>query len=141
MTEDFGFSVAKLIGALLGDYIGEINERIWPRRLLWMPDADSLRELGEKAWAFKNLDGSFPDGDILLTMPVSFNWAELARAKRAGGKLINGYKFAYPLSVKDVPGLPLGWCGYTSPSGGIGYALSRDVAFAVCRASFARKGY
>jgi len=124
----------------------DITERIYPTRLLWMPDDDpSLKVLGEGARHFRD-DGDYPGGDLWLAPASRFSPDELAAAVRAGGKVVDGYEFPYPDLVIIICDLPLiveagkvpfgGWCTYHSAD--IGYALRREVAIAVCAASFAR---
>ena len=124
----------------------DITEHIHPIRLLWMPDDDqSLEVLGEAARHFRD-DGDYPGGDLWLAPASRFSPDELAAAVRAGGKVVDGYAFPYPDLVIIICNLPLivevgkvpfgGWCTYHSAD--IGYALRREVAVAVCAASFAR---
>ena len=125
----------------------DITEHIHPIRLLWMPDDPSLtlKVLGEAARHFRD-DGDYPGGDLWLAPANRFSPDELAAAVRAGGKVVDGYEFPYPDLVIIICDLPLiveagkvpfgGWCTYHSAD--IGYALRREVAIAVCAASFAR---
>ena len=124
----------------------DITERIYPTRLLWMPDDPSTLEvLGEAARHFRD-DGDYPGGDLWLAPASRFSPDELAAAERAGGKVVDGYEFPYPDLVIIISNLPLiampgkvavgGWCTYHSAD--IGYALSREIAITVCAASFAR---
>ena len=113
--------------------LGEINiaEHIRPTWFLQMPDADSLSALGDAAKHFRDGEGN-PDGDLLLQVARRFTPDELGAGVRAGGQLVDGYKFPYPRRV--VVGMS-GWCAY--PSLGVGYARCLEVAVAVCATSLA----
>jgi hypothetical protein len=112
-----------------------------------MPDDPSLtlKVLGEAARHFRD-DGDYPGGDLWLAPADYFSPEELTAALAAGGKVVDGYAFPYPDLVIIICNLPLivvpgevpfgGWCTYHSAD--IGYALSFEVALAVCAASFAR---
>jgi len=110
-----------------------------------MPRSDLLEELGNAAGRFSN-NGKKPDGNLLLAPANVFSSEELAAALATGGELIDGYEFDYPHGVAINRYLPCiavagevaedRWCGY--PALGIGYAVQREVAEAVCAASIAR---
>jgi hypothetical protein len=133
----------KAIDALPYD-IGDIAEHIQPVRLLWMPNRDSLEALGDAAGHYSD-NGGDPDGDLWLAPADAFSPDELAAALAAGGKVIDGYSFLYKrevvinrrMSYIVVPGAVAlhGWCAYQID--GLGYALDRNVATAVCAASIA----
>jgi len=122
----------------------DAKKRIQPCKLLWMPDS-LLEALGDAARHFSD-NGRKPDGDAWYAPADAFSPDEIAAAERAGGAVINGYSFPYQRSVAINRRLPCAavageveddrWCGY--PSLGIGYAVWRDVAEAVCAASIAR---
>ena len=76
-----------------------------------------------------------PDGNLLLIPESSFNRYDLATAVSAGGKVVEGYEFPYPRSVTLRK--TRGWCGFVTA--GVGYALTREIAEAVCAASFAAR--
>ena len=128
----------------------DIAEYIRPIQLLWMPSSDSLEALGAAAGWFRD-DGRNPDGDLLLEAVDAFSEDEIAAALAAGGKVIEGYTFYYPRVVSINPQLQciittgevaIGkWCGYNcgDKDVGMGYALQREVAIAVCAASFAAR--
>jgi len=128
---------------LLGDV--DIDKHIQQIQLLQMPNEESLAALGDAAGHFGD-NGSDPDGDLWLAPADAFSPDELATAIAAGGKVIDGYKFDYPrgvvinrrMSYIVVPGAVAlrGWCAYQID--GLGYALDRNVATAVCAASIAR---
>jgi hypothetical protein len=130
--------------------IGDIADYIRPIQLLWMPSSDSLEALGAAAGWFRD-DGRNPDGDLLLEAVDAFSEDEIAAALAAGGKVIEGYTFYYPRAVSINPQLQciittgevaIGkWCGYNcgDKDVGMGYALQREVAIAVCAASFAAR--
>ena len=120
-----------IVSVLLG---GDIAEHISSIQLLWMPDNESLSALGAAAGWFRD-NGGNPDGDLLLSPADAFSEDELAAAERAGGRLVEGHQFLYPGSVA-VGEVASGWCGYNDV--GVGYALDRNVAIAVCAASVAR---
>jgi hypothetical protein len=120
-----------LISALRDSDIAEYISSI---ELLWMPNAESLSALGAAAGWFRD-NGGNPDGDLLLSPADAFSEDELAAAERAGGKLVQGHQFPYPVSVSAV-GEVGGWCAYKDVY--IGYALRHEVAVAVCAASVAR---
>ena len=123
----------------------DAEKHIRPIQLLSMPRSDLLEELGNAAGRFSN-NGKKPDGNLLLAPANVFSSEELATALAAGGELINGYEFDYPHGVAinrymrciAVAGEVADdrWCGY--PALGIGYAVQREVAEAVCAASLAR---
>jgi hypothetical protein len=123
----------------------DVAKHIRPTQLLWMPSSDLLEELGNAAGHFGD-NGGDPDGDAWLAPANVFSPEELAAAVRAGGELIDGYAFSYPRGVvinRYLPCIAVAgeveddrWCGYSAL--GIGYALSREVAVAVCAASLAR---
>ena len=129
--------------------IQALVERIRPIQLLWMPSPESLKALGDAAGIFT--DGYWgddtPDGNLLLAPSRSFSRADLSTALSAGGKMVEGYEFPYPRSVEIMRAMPSvveagkvavrGWCGYETA--GIGYALDREVAIAVCAASSAAR--
>jgi hypothetical protein len=123
----------------------DAEKHIRPIQLLSMPRSDLLEELGNAAGRFSN-NGKKPDGNLLLAPANVFSSEEIAAALATGGELIDGYEFDYPHDVainrylrcvavagevKDDR-----WCGYSAL--GIGYAVQRDVAEAVCAASLAR---
>jgi hypothetical protein len=124
----------------------DAEERIKPCKLLWMPNSDSLKALGDAARHFSD-NGKKPDGDAWYAPADAFSPDELAAAERAGGEVVNGYCFPYQRSVAINSRLPCDavagevkddrWCGY--PSLGIGYAVWHDVAKDVCAASIARE--
>ena len=128
---------------LLGDV--DIDKHIQQIQLLQMPNEESLAALGDAAGHFGD-NGGDPDGDLWLAPADAFSPDELATAIAAGGKVIDGYKFDYPrgvvinrrMSYIVVPGAVAlrGWCAYQID--GLGYALDRNVATAVCAASIAR---
>jgi len=125
--------------------IGDIAKHIQPCKLLWMPDSDSLEDIGDDAAGYfeDGFDGKSPDGDLLLTPVRDFDQAELAAALDVGGEVVKGYAFYYPEAVFInrrspriiAPGKVAvdWWCGYYY--GHEGYALRREVAEAVCAAS------
>ena len=125
--------------------IGDVAKRVHPVRLLQMPDEGSIDSLGNAARFFEGGVGT-PDGDLRLANADFFSPAELADALNAGGKVVEGYRFYYPHPVAIKRNLPRivavgrvavrGWCGYNDV--GVGYALDRNVATAVCAASIAR---
>jgi hypothetical protein len=135
--------IADAIDALPYD-IGDVDEHIKPARLLWMPNEDSLEALGDAAGHFGD-NGGDPDGDLWLAPAKHFSPDALAAAIAAGGKVIDGYEFDYPRGVVIdrrmshifEPGAVAlrGWCAYQID--GLGYALDRNVATAVCAASIA----
>jgi len=94
--------------------------------LLWMPNRKSLAVLGRKAELFDHADG-----DLLLAASVAFNDVELAFAHEVGGKQVKGYAFDYPCTAEVEA---KGWCGYAKR--GFGFALSREVAEVVRKASY-----
>ena len=122
----------------------DAKKHIRPTRLLWMPGS-LLEALGDAARHFRD-NGRDPDGGALYAPADVFSSEELAAALRAGGAVTDGYSFPYQRSVAINRHLPCvavagevkddRWCGY--PSLGIGYAVWRDVAEAVCAASIAR---
>jgi hypothetical protein len=123
--------------------VGDIAKHIQPCKLLW-PDDDALEALGDAAGYFEDgFDGKDPDGDLLLAPADDFSEDELAAALEAGGEVVEGYKFYYPAAVVInrrssrviAPGKVAvgGWCAYFHAL--VGYALSREVATAVCAAS------
>ena len=123
----------------------DVEKHIRPTRLMWMPLSDLLEKLGNAARHFSD-NGKKPDGDAWLAPANVFSLEDLAAALRAGGELIDGYAFWYPRDVVVNPDMPCiavagevaddGWCGYSAL--GIGYALRREVAEAVCAASIAQ---
>jgi hypothetical protein len=123
----------------------DAEKHIRPIQLLSMPRSDLLEELGNAAGRFSN-NGKKPDGNLLLAPANVFSSEELAAALAAGGELIDGYEFDYPRGVainRYMPCIAVAgeveddqWCGY--PALGIGYAVQREVAEAVCAASIAR---
>jgi len=123
----------------------DAEKHIRPIQLLSMPRSDLLEELGNAAGRFSN-NGKKPDGNLLLAHANVFSSEELAAALAAGGELINGYEFDYPHGVainRYMPCIAVAgevaddrWCGYSAL--GIGYAVQREVAEAVCAASLAR---
>jgi len=126
---------------------GDIAKHIQPCKLLWMPDGESLEELGDAAGYFEDgFDGKESDGDLLLVPADDFSEDELAAALEAGGEVVEGYEFRYPDAVVInrrspriiAPGKVAvgGWCAYSRAL--VGYALRREVAEAVCAASIAR---
>jgi hypothetical protein len=122
----------------------DAEKHIQPARLLWMPGS-LLEALGDAARHFRD-NGRDPDGGALYAPADVFSSEKLAAALRAGGAVIDGYSFPYQRGVAINSNLPCvavageveddRWCGY--PSLGIGYAVWRDVAEAVCAASIAR---
>jgi len=122
----------------------DAKKHIRPTRLLWMPGS-LLEALGDAARHFRD-NGRDPDGGALYAPADVFSSEELAVALRAGGAVTDGYSFPYQRGVAINRHLPCvavagevkddRWCGY--PSLGIGYAVWRDVAEAVCAASIAR---
>jgi len=122
----------------------DAKKHIRPTRLLWMPDS-LLEALGDAARHFRD-NGRDPDGGALYAPADVFSSEKLAAALRAGGAMIDGYSFPYQRGVAINSELPCDavageveddrWCGY--PSLGIGYAVGRDIAEAVCAASIAR---
>jgi len=127
---------------------GNIAKHIQPCKLLWMPDGDSLEELGDAAGYFEDgFDGKTSDGDLLLAPVSAFSPDELDAALEAGGEVVEGYKFYYPDAVVInrrsphiiAPGKVAvgGWCAYFYAL--VGYALRREVAEAVCAASIMMK--
>ena len=122
----------------------DAEKHIRPTRLLWMPGS-LLEALGDAARHFRD-NGRDPDGGALYAPADVFSSEELAVALRAGGAVTDGYSFPYQRGVAINRHLPCvavagevkddRWCGY--PSLGIGYAVWRDVAEAVCAASIAR---
>ena len=127
---------------------GDIAKHIHPVRLLWMPDGESLEELGDAAGYFEDgFDGKESDGDLLLAPADDFSEDELAAALEAGGEVVEGYEFYYPAAVVInrrssriiAPGKVAvgGWCAYFYALEG--YALRREVAEAVCAASIMMK--
>jgi len=122
----------------------DAEKHIRPTRLLWMPGS-LLEALGDAARHFRD-NGRDPDGGALYAPADVFSSEELAAALRAGGELIDGYEFDYPRGVainRHLPCIAVAgevedgqWCGY--PALGIGYAVQREVAEAVCAASLAR---
>jgi hypothetical protein len=127
--------------ATLGDIAAALTR---PVQLLQMPNAESLEALGDAAEHFGN-NGGDSDGDLWLAPADVFSPEDLAAALRAGGKVIDGYEFLYPINVIINPRLPWdmitgevkvgGWCGYNVA--GVGYALRREVAENVFVASIA----
>jgi len=125
--------------------LSNIAKHIQPCKLLWMPDGDALEDIGDAARHFRD-NGRDPDGGALYAPANVFSSEELAAARAAGGELIDGYEFDYPHGVAINRYLPCiavagevaedRWCGY--PALGIGYAVQREVAEAVCAASIAR---
>jgi len=125
--------------------LGDVAEYIDLIHLRQMPDSDSLSVAA--GW-FRD-DGRSPDGDLLLEAVDAFSEDEIAAALAAGGKVIEGYTFYYPRAVSINPQLQciittgevaIGkWCGYNCghKDVGMGYALQREVAVAVCAASCA----
>jgi len=99
--------------------------------LLWMPSGESLAVLGDSARLFDNADG-----DLLLAPSGAFSDRKLVAAFEASGEHVWGYVFDYPCSVSIEEAGVGEWCAY--PTRGVGYAVSRDVAEAVCAASFSR---
>jgi len=122
----------------------DAKKHIRPTRLLWIPGS-LLEALGDAARHFRD-NGRDPDGGALYAPADVFSSEELAVALRAGGAVTDGYSFPYQRGVAINRHLPCvavagevkddRWCGY--PSLGIGYAVWRDVAEAVCAASIAR---
>jgi len=128
--------------------IGDIAKHIQPCKLLWMPDGESLEELGDAAGYFEDgFDGKESDGDLLLIPANMCSRDELNAALEAGGEVVEGYKFYYPDAVVInrrssriiAPGKVAvgGWCAYFYAL--VGYALQREVAEAVCAASIMMK--
>jgi len=130
--------------------IGDIADYISSIQLLWMPSSNSIKALGAAARWFTD-DGRSPDGDLLLAPVDAFSEDEIAAALAAGGRVIEGHRFYYPRAVRINPQLQciittgevaIGkWCGYNFgyKDVGMGYALQREVAIAVCAASFAAR--
>jgi len=124
--------------------LGDVAKYIRPILLLQMPDSDSLKALEFAAMYFGN-SGRDLDGDLWLAPIYAFSEDELAAAFAADGKVVKGYEFYYPCAVCINPQLQCiittggvtigGWCGHNVIE--TGYALSREVATAVCAASIA----
>ena len=108
-----------------------VSKHVRQFHLLWMPFGESLAVLGDRAKLFDNADG-----DLLLAPSGAFSDSKLVAAFEAGGEHVWGYAFDYLCSVTLEEVGVGGWCAY--PARGVGYAVSRDVAEAVCAASFAR---
>ena len=105
-----------------------VAKRIHEIHLIEMPNRESLALLGDAA---KNFDGA--EGDLLLAPTRFFSPRAEIAAFKAGGGSIFGYAFDYPCSVTLEEAGTGKWCAY--PERGIGYALRRDIAEAVCIAS------
>ena len=108
-----------------------VSKHVWQFHLLWMPSRETLSILGDRAKLFDNADG-----DLLLAASGAFSDSKLVAAFEAGGERVWGYAFDYPCSVSIEEAGVSEWCAY--PTRGVGYAVSRDVAIAVCTASFAK---
>ena len=102
------------------------------RELLLMPNRESIAIFGD---SYKVQYFDWRDGDVLLFLASAFSDSEIAAALEAGGKIVTGYAFEYYgfISIKRI-GLK-GWCA--CPARGIGFALTREVAEAVHKASYA----
>jgi len=105
---------------------------ITERELLLMPNRESIAIFGD---SYKASYFDWRDGDVLLALSYPFTDSEIAAALEAGGKIVTGYAFEYYgfISIKRI-GLK-GWCA--CPARGIGFALTREVAEAVHKASYA----
>jgi hypothetical protein len=103
-------------------------ERIYEIHLLEMPNRESLATLGDAA---KHFAGS--EGDLLLAPSLAFSPKTEIAAFSAGCGFVWGYAFDYPCSVTLEEAGTGKWCAY--PARGVGYALRRDIAEAVCIAS------
>jgi len=105
---------------------------ITERELLLMPNRESIGIFGD---SYKVQYFDWRDGDLLLALRYPFTDSEIAAALEAGGKIVTGYAFEYYgfISIKRI-GLK-GWCA--SAAHGHGFALTREVAEAVHKASCA----
>jgi len=103
-------------------------DRIHEIHLIEMPNRESLALLGDAA---KNFDGA--EGDLLLAPSLAFGPKTEIAAFGAGCGFAWGYAFDHPCSVSKEDVGTGKWCAY--PERGVGYALRRDIAEAVCIAS------
>jgi hypothetical protein len=105
---------------------------ITERELLLMPNRESIAIFGD---SYKVQYFNWRDGDLLLFLASAFSDSEIEDALKAGGKIVTGYAFEYYgfISIKRI-GIK-GWCA--CPWNGVGFALSREVAEAVHKASYA----
>jgi hypothetical protein len=144
-TRGVGYSYSRDVAeTVCAVSFAKLAKHIHPVQLLQMPTRASLEALDETAGQFAD-NGDDPDGDAWLAPISAFSAAELIIARNAGGSVVDGYAFWYPRSAVFNPRLRgfmpgevkvNGWCGYNALN--IGYALSRDVAEAVCAASIAQ---
>ena len=102
------------------------------RELLLMPNRESIAIFGD---SYKVQYFDWRDGDVLLFLASAFSDSESAAALAVGGKLVLGYTFDYYYSVSPKRVRVKGWCA--CPARGIGFALTREVAEAVHKASYA----
>jgi len=105
---------------------------ITERELLLMPNCESIAVFGD---SYKAQYFNWADGDLLLFLTSAFSDSERAAALKAGGKIIRGYTFEYFCSVSPKKVGAHGWCACSRR--GIGFALMREVAEAVHKASYA----
>ena len=113
-------------------YYPDIIMQIREEQLLWIPDDEALEALGGAASQF----GGWDDSDIWVAPASLFTTNQIARARAAGGKIVQGYSFYYPRRVPLLyeAGI-VEWCGDAGAK--IGFALRREVAEAVRACSFA----
>jgi len=107
-------------------------ENIREIHLIEMPNKESLASLGDAAQTFGGAEG-----DLLLAPSHAFSPKAEIAAFKAGGGGVWGYAFDYPCSVSKEDVGTGKWCAY--PARGVGYALRRDIAEAVCIASMLAK--
>ena len=115
--------------------LDDIIMRVREEQLLWLPNdvvPEALEALGGAAAHFGNWD----DSDIWVAPASLFTTNQIARARAAGGKIVQGYSFYYPRRVPLLyeAGI-VEWCGDAGAK--IGFALRREVAEAVRACSFA----
>ena len=103
-------------------------DRIHEIHLIEMPNRESLASLGNAAEHFVGAEG-----DLLLAPSLAFSPKTEIEAFGAGCGFVWGYAFDYPCSVSKEDVGTGKWCAY--PERGVGYALRRDIAEAVCIAS------
>jgi len=115
---------------------GKAEDHVFPTRLLYMPDEESLSVLGKAADNF-GVDREVISGDILLARADAFSLYDIEIALKAGGKLIEGYSFDYPCDIIVMPYMKLTeWRANATAK--TGYAIWASVAICISFLSHAR---